>query len=975
MENPSENLFKTLENSLDGDLYWDSLQTTIYATDASVYKRFPQAVALPKSVDDIQNLIAFATKNNTSLIPRTAGTSLAGQCVGEGIVVDVSKYFASILEYNSDLCQVVLEPGVIRDTLNDYLKPYGVFFGPNTSTSNRCMLGGMVGNNSSGTTSIQYGVTRDKIVWLEMLLYDGSLVKFEELNPQEFKEKCNLESAEGEIYKALNDILKSPERRKAILEVFPKPEIHRRNTGYALDSLIYSAAYDGEQPINICKLIAGSEGTLGIVTKICLQADPLPPEKAAIVAAQYTSVAACLNDVSSLMKHQLFSCEMLDKVILDCTKNNALYKNHRSWIAQDPKAVLLLELRAENKEDLIKQTVALCKTLIESQNAYAYPVLHGEDIHKAMELRKAGLGLLGNMVGDAKAVACIEDTAVALDDLASYIAEFSTVMETYEQQIVYYAHAGAGELHLRPILNLKEQEDIDRFKEISTTVAHLVKKYKGSLSGEHGDGIVRGSLLPLMLGEQVYGYLKQLKTAFDPNGIFNPGKIVDSYPIDEGLRYDPNKKPQAPVETFLDFSESIDLQRAAEQCNGSGDCRKSPQAHGTMCPSYHATRDEKDTTRARANMLREALNDSDKLNAFNNADLKAVMDLCLGCKACASECPSNVNVAKFKAEFMYQYNKDNKPSNSYKRFANSASLAKKMAIAPRLFNAMLFNGIFTPWVKKWSGIAPERSLPILSTKKLILNKQYDWINPDSTKKQVFLYVDEFSNYFETAIAQDAYDLLNLLGYPVIAVTQLQSGRALLSKGFLEQATTVIDQNISFFKEKLNADAVLVGIEPSAILGFRDEFTYMATDSNAAKQIAQHVFLIEEFISDEFAIGHIKSEQFTNAKKEIKIHTHCYQKTLSNTKYTFDMLNIPEQYSPRLIAAGCCGMAGSFGYEKEHYKVSMQVGESSLFPKLRKADSDTVIAANGTSCRHQIKDGTAKEALHPVSILKEALIIR
>ncbi len=961
---------ESLATRLEGELHLDTLHTTIYATDASVYKRFPLAVAFPKTVGDIKILIEFATQNNTSLVPRTAGTSLAGQCVGEGIIVDVSKHFNQIVDFDEIKSQVTVQPGVIRDSLNDFLEPFGVFFGPNTSTSNRCMLGGMVGNNSSGTTSIQYGVTRDKIVWLDMLLYDGSLVRFCELSANEFNQKCALDSAEGHIYRKLHELLNNSKTRSNITATFPKPEIHRRNTGYALDTLMDAEPYGGTKKINVCNLIAGSEGTLGIIVGIKLQTDPLPPKRKALVAAQYNSVAACLNDVQSLMQHKLYSCEMLDKVILDCTNNNTYYKQHRDWIAQDPKAVLLLELRSDKKKDLIAQTVALCKTIATNNNAYAYPVLQGERIDFAMELRKAGLGLLGNMVGDAKAVACIEDTAVSLEDLAPYIAEFSGIMQTYEQDIVYYAHAGAGELHLRPILNLKDQEDVDRFKEISTTVAHLVKRYNGSLSGEHGDGIVRGSLLPLMLGDTVYGYLEVVKKAFDPNKIFNPGKIVASYVIDQGLRYNPEKPVTKPIETYLDFSESIDIHRAAEQCNGSGDCRKLPESKGTMCPSYHATRDEKDTTRARANMLREALNNTEALNAFNNQDLKHVMDLCISCKACATECPSNVNVAKFKAEFMYQYNKANKPSPKVKRFANSTAITKKLAVAPKLVNAVLFNGFLSPWVKKYSGIAQERSLPLLSTRKFNARAN---AKIDASKKTVYLYIDEFSNYYESHIAQDALKLLSGLGYKVQAVVHLESGRALLSKGFLEKATQIANTNIDYFKDKLTPNAVLVGIEPSAILSFRDEFTYMATHSESAKQIAQHTYLIEEFISNEFEQGIISSEQFTGATKKVKIHSHCYQKALSNQKFTFDMLNIPENYKPTIIASGCCGMAGSFGYEQEHYQVSMKIGETTLFPAIRKTSPETIIAANGTSCRHQIKDGTKREALHPVSILVNAML--
>lgn len=956
----------------DGELYYDTLYKSLYATDASVYRRLPLAVAFPKSETAIKQLILFAKKHKTSLIPRTAGTSLAGQCVGEGIVVDVSKYFTKIVSVDTENRTVTAQPGVIRDELNAYLKPFGLFFGPNTSTSNRCMIGGMVGNNSSGTTSIQYGVTRDKVLKLKTFLSNGDETTFEALSEVAFKKKATLDTLEGSIYKMFYSELSSEETQQEIRDQFPKPEIHRRNTGYAIDSLLDNSTFgSSETDVNVCTLLCGSEGTLAFTTEITLQLDLLPPKHTAMVVTHYKSLQDCLNDVSNAMQHNLHTCEMLDDVILGCTKKNKKYDAYRFFVEEDPKALLLLELKANDKETLKNQVADLLTSIEKSGLSYSSPVLKGEEIAMALDLRKAGLGLLGNMIGDKKAVACIEDTAVALSDLPLYISDFSALMKRYDQKAVYYAHAGAGELHLRPILNLKEGEGVDYFRKITTDVAKLVKKYQGSFSGEHGDGIVRAEFIPLLIGEKNYGLLRLIKSVFDPNNIFNSGKIVDAYKMDASLRYKiARQEPE--IETILDFKDSQGILRLTEQCNGSGDCRKSPEAGGTMCPSYHATKKEKDTTRARANMLREVLTNNEAANKFDSKELKEVFDLCLSCKACSSECPSNVDIAMLKAEFLYQYNKTNGVSFANKLFAKSSIYTKRAARFPRLTNAFFSNRLTSGIIKKISGIASERRIPLTSIKsfsKLHKGKSNQVI---IILKKVVLFVDEFSNYLDATIAEDTYDLLNSLGYKITVIDTLDSARALISKGFLKEAKEHANKNVSFLKDQVSFDTPLVGIEPSAILSFKDEYLRLVDDIDSAKAIAKNTFLIEEFLASEIENGSITAGAFTSEEKKIKIHVHCHQKALNNQKVTFDILNLPVNYKPTIITSGCCGMAGSFGYEKEHYEVSMQIGELRLFPAIRKADPDTIIAANGTSCRHQIKDGTGKNALHPVTILRQAL---
>ncbi|WP_346881640.1 FAD-linked oxidase C-terminal domain-containing protein [uncultured Algibacter sp.] len=966
-----------LNLSLSGDLIFDDLIKSIYATDASVYRILPLAVAYPKNNEDLKQLINFAKSNKTSLIPRTAGTSLAGQCVGEGIVVDVSKYFTSILELNESAQTITVQPGVVRDALNNYLKPFGLFFSPNTSTSNRCMIGGMVGNNSSGTTSIQYGITRDKVLEMHTVLSDASEVVFKNISSEAFLEKTKLNSLEGHIYNTVYSELKSEGVQNQIREHFPRPEIHRRNTGYAIDELIKSNVFSNNpEAFNMCKLLSGSEGTLAFTTKITLKLDKLPPKESIMVAAHFDSIELCMNAVALVMKHNLYTCEMMDKTILDCTKHNKTQQENRRFVVGDPQAILMCEVKAHDIQDIQILADALVKDIESSGLSYAFPILKGKDIDKAMILRSAGLGLLGNIIGDKKGVACIEDTAVALPDLSNYITEFTAIMKGYKQDAIYYAHAGAGEIHLRPILDLKKRTDVDLFRKITTDVAHLVKKYKGSMSGEHGDGIVRAEFIPLMIGDENYQILRRIKAAFDGDNIFNPGKIVDALPMDKALRYKPNRA-ESNIETLLDFSSSQGILREAEKCNGSGDCRKLPEFGGTMCPSYRATRNEKDTTRARANALREFLTQSDKVNKFNHKALKDVFDLCLSCKACASECPSSVDVASLKAEFQYQYQKENGVSLRTKLFAYNNKLNTYGSILPKVTNFMFSNGLTSSILKKSLGIAKERRLPLLSNKSLshYLKNDYNETLAKKTIKTVYFFNDEFTNHLDASIGKDALLLLKALHYNVVVLNHVESGRAFLSKGLLKQAKQLANKNVSVFKDKISKDTPLIGIEPSAILTFKDEYLKLADDKIAAKTIASHTYLIEEFIQDEITQGHIKPEQFTLDTKIIKFHGHCHQKAMSNQLSSFTVLNLPKNYKVTIIPSGCCGMAGSFGYEKEHYHVSMKIGEQTLFPAIKKAAKDIIISANGTSCRHQIKDGTNRNAKHPISILKGALLLK
>ena len=965
---------KQLATQLEGEFYFDKTMRTLYATDASAYREMPMAVAIPKSVADIKKLITFARNNKTSLIPRTAGTSLAGQVVGNGIIADVSKYFTQIIEFNKEEGWVTVQPGVIRDELNLFLKPHGLFFGPETSTANRAMIGGMVGNNSCGSNSVVYRSTREHLLAVTALLSDGTETVFKTISIDEFHQKCEGETLEAGIYKKIRGLLSNYDNQAEIRKEFPKQSVERRNTGYAVDILMETAPFTaGKEDFNFCKLIAGSEGTLAFLTEIKLKVVPLPPKEAGLLCVHFNSIDEALRANLIALKYKPGASELIDHYILECTKDNIEQSKNRFFVKGDPGAILVVEFARQTKEEVIEIAGEAENEMRAAGLGYHFPLLFGEDAKKIWALRKAGLGLLGNLPGDEKAVPVIEDTAVDVNDLPDYISDFNKILKKYNLYSVHYAHAGSGEIHLRPIINLKTAEGNHLFRIIAEEIAALVKKYNGSLSGEHGDGRLRGEFIKQMVGEKNYQLLKEIKKAWDPENIFNPNKIVDTPSMNTMLRYVPGQ--QTPEFKTIFRFHNQDILQHAEQCNGSGDCRKTHLSGGTMCPSYMATKNEKDTTRARANILREFLTNSDKLNRFDHKEIYEVMDLCLSCKGCKSECPSNVDVAKLKAEFLQHYYDANGIPFRSKLIANFSKSAKMGAMLPSLYNFAMTNSLVSSVIKRVSGFAAKRSMPVMfkTTLKSWYKKHKQPVT--NNQQQLYLFCDEFTNYNDTEIGIKAILLLEKLGYEVIIPEHEESGRAWLSKGLVRKAKKIANKNISLLSPFISEITPLIGIEPSAILTFRDEYIDLADDGllSKAKALSKNVFMIDEFIAREIDKGSIKKEQFSTIQKTIKLHGHCQQKALASTSASVKILSFPQNYKVETIPSGCCGMAGSFGYEKEHYDLSMKIGELVLFPAVRNATEETIIAAPGTSCRHQVKDGTGRLAKHPVEILYEALV--
>lgn len=940
----------------------------LFSTDASAYREIPDFVAYPQSKEELVEIVKYASKTKTPIIPRAGGTSLAGQVVGKGIIVNISNKFNKIIEINPSEKWVRVEPGVILDELNFAVKKHGLMFGPETSTSNRCCIGGMVGNNSCGSHSLIYGSTRDHLIEVEFVLYDGSIVKFGKISSEDLETKSNGISLESKIYRYFKTLKSDKNLLKLIKSNFPDPVIKRRNTGYAIDLLL--DVENKKEGFNLCNLIAGSEGTLGIITEIKLNLVPLPPKEKVLVCAHCNRLKDAFKANLIALKHSPMAVELMDSNIIELSKSNIFQSKNRFFIKGEPAAILIIELSSDDSKDLESKILSIEKDLIDSDLVYHISTVFGKDISKVWELRKAGLGLLSSISGDLKPVSVIEDTAISPENLPNYMDDFAKMLKKYELNCVYHAHIGTGELHLRPLLNLKLEKDVEIFRQIALETAILVKKYRGSLSGEHGDGRLRGEFIPIMYGEEIYHLFKEVKALFDPSNIFNPGKITNTPQMNQSLRYKPDEiLPK--YKSYFDFSNEGGWLNAIEQCNGSGDCRKSYAFNGTMCPSYRATGEEKDSTRARANILRELLTYPQSKNIFNQKEILEVLDLCISCKACKSECPSNVDMTRYKAEYLqHHYDSSHIPLRSF-AVSHMADIQRIGSIIPVLYNFFGKNIFTSNLIKRTINFHPSREIPQIHKYK---NSTIQ--NNIHYKYKVNLFLDEFTKYNDKEVVEAFVYLLNKLGYEVLFPKHEESARASLSKGLLKRAKKIAMKNIELLKDVISEEIPLVGIEPSAILSFRDEYPALAENDTKddAEKLAKNCLLYDEFIMREFNAGRVDQNLFSKNKVNIKLHGHCHQKTLASVEKSAQMLSIPENYEVEILPSGCCGMAGSFGYEKEHYNISMKIGEGSLFPLVREHKDECVISAPGVSCRQQIFDGTGVRAIHPITILRNALEI-
>ena len=954
----------------------DRVHRLAYATDASAYREVPEGVAYPESVADVQALVAEARRRGTCLIPRAAGTSLAGQVVGKGIVVDI-KGWNRILEIDAEKRCARVQPGVVRDELNLALKPYGLLFSSETSTSNRCCLGGMFGNNSCGTHSLVYGATRDHVIACKGVLADGSDFDTAFAGDRDYRKARPLLDA---ILTQLETWRDDPAVRRLVEENYPDKSLKRRSCGYAIDETLES--------MDLCKLLAGSEGTLAFITEITVSLDPLPPKEKMVVCAHCGTLEASFHANLVALRHQPAAVELMDGKILELSFQNIELKRNTTFVEGLPAALLIAEFWGESRDEIDRKAAAFEQDAMASGLVYTCTRVYGDAVGKVWDLRKAGLGVLSGMKGDAKPIGVVEDTAVAPERLPAYMADFRDMLSRLHTSCVFYGHISTGELHLRPILNIKTGEGRKLFRDIAAETAALVRKHKGSLSGEHGDGRLRGEFIPLMYGPEVYALMQEVKRCWDPEGVFNRNKIVDTPPMDEGLRFEVDQRYVVESsETFYNWRAAFDecrvegasgvrsqahaLMCSIEQCNGAGACLKSNLIGGTMCPAYKESGDELRSTRARANILREALTRGD---GFDDPAVAEILDSCLACKGCLSECPSHVDMTRLRSEILQQkYDRHGTPLRSWM----VARMAWFEAMGARVRPLYNFFASWTPsaaLIKRIIRFSADRQIPTLS--RCSMRKLVSMERQPADGRPVYLFADEFTNHEEAELGLTFVRLLNRLGYRVEIPRHVESGRAAISKGCLRLARKFAVKNVSLLKDLVSPEVPLVGIEPSCILSFRDEYPDLvpAEIREDARTLGRSCLLFDEFLMREFRAGRIGQDAFREIKADIWLHGHCHQKSLVGIGQTADLLRLIPGATVHVIPSGCCGMAGSFGYEKEHYATSMAIGEMVLFPAVRKAMTrpETIVAAPGTSCRHQILDGTGFQARHPLEILCDCL---
>jgi FAD/FMN-containing dehydrogenase/Fe-S oxidoreductase len=942
-----------LASQISGDVRFDRMSRLLYSTDASMYQIEPMGVVLPKSKADVKAAIAFARETGVSIIPRGGGTGLAGGVVGPGLVMDMSKHMNRVLEVNVEERWVRVEPGVVLDELNAILKPHGLQFAPDVATGSRATIGGMASNNSAGAHSVLYGKTIDHVIELDVVFSDGSEATLGELDEAEVEKKCALQNAEGQAYRETIRISRT--HADEISRRYPK--ILRRVGGYNLDEFIK------KQRFSLARMVIGSEGTLATITSAKLSLVQLPKVKV-LAFIHFQDLIESMRAVAPILSTQPAAIELIDKMILDQTKASLDLSSQRAWVQGDPAAVLAVEYYGDELEALCEKIDALEALMVKDGLGYAFgrATSESEQAH-VWNVRKAGLGLLMGVKGDPKPVAFVEDQAVSPEKLPAYITEFESILEKYHTKAGYYAHASVGLLHIRPMVNLKDNDDIQKMRAIAEDVRDLVMKYGGAISGEHGDGLVRSCWNEAFFGSVLYGAFKEVKKAFDPSGMMNPGKIVDAPMMTENLRYGPTYQSHDQA-THFDFQADGGFHRAIEMCNGVGACRKKDV--GTMCPSYMATLEEEHSTRGRANALRAAIS-GQWAGGLTDKRMYDVMDLCLECKACKSECPSNVDMAKIKYEFLAQYYKKHGRPLRAVLFGHIETLSKLGCLIAPLSN--WFAGLsLTKFAMKRLGIAQNRSLPPFATETF--PQWFAKRRAPSRDKKVVLFHDTYMNYNHPEIGQAATKFLEAAGYEVLLAVKRCCGRPLLSSGYIERVKENALANVAHLHRYVEQGYPIVGFEPSCVSMLRDDYCDLIGDPRA-KIVAEHIYTFEDFVSNLAQRGEL-DVKFSDKVKTLLLHGHCHQKALWGMTGALGALALPKGYDATAIAAGCCGMAGSFGYEAEHYDVSIKVGESRLMKAVRSANPETEVVASGLSCRQQILHATGKRAKHPAEILWEAV---
>ncbi len=962
-------LQEALESSIEGEIRFDLVSRSIYSTDASVYQIIPTGVVIPRSREDVIQTVKLANEYGTSITARGGGTSQAGQAVGEGLQLDCSKYLNRIIDLDVERREVSVEPGIVLDELNRSLEGHGLQLPLDLSTSSRATVGGAIANNSAGTRSVVYGKTIDYVLELTVVLADGSVVQMKPHDADSLDSKCAQTDLEGQCYRVVRQL--AGEHSEEIERRYPK--IMRRVGGYNLDDFASAS-----QPFNLARMMVGSEGTLGMVVEAKLRLVELPGARVLCVV-QFDELLDALSATPRILEHDPSAVELLDRFILDTTRGKIAYEPLRDFIQGDPGGVLLVEFHGDSGKDLLDRIEHLESDLRgRGIGSHFHRAIDSGAQARIWQLRKAGLGLSMSQRGDAKAISFVEDTAVSLENMRDYIERFMALLEKHDTRAGFYAHASVGLLHVRPVVNMKSADGVAKFTRIAQEVADLVLEYGGALSAEHGDGLVRAPFQEQMYGPVLYRAFCQLKSRFDPKAIFNPGKIVHAPPITDNLRF-PAHYASNEIKTAYDFSDFGGIARAAEQCTGVGACRKT--LSGTMCPSYMATRDESDVTRGRANALRLAISGQLGADGLAQKDLYPILDLCLECKACKTECPTGVDMARLKSEFLHQYQLRHGASWRGRILANAETLAVWGSRFAPLSNWVASN-FLVRWLNEKLWGLDHRRLPPSFARQTFLDwwqRKRERYGAGEEDPQLVIFADTFTNYHEPQHAQAAVRVAHQLGVRMTVPPRVCCGRPLISKGFLQEARRQAEATTQILAPLAEKGLPILFCEPSCYSAVRDDHPLLVGRSlkQDAQGVAAAAVTFEEWAETTLRLGNNRHQDNASAglgpgPEQVLLHGHCHQKALVGTEPALQLLRRIPGTEVREVDSGCCGMAGSFGYEREHYAVSQAVGARRLFPALLAAAAGSVVVASGFSCRHQIRHFTGVYAVSPMELIESCL---
>ena len=969
----SRELEAEFKKRVSGEVRFDPYSRMLYSTDASIYQMDPVGVVIPRTSDDVLAVMDVAARNGVPVMPRCGGTSLAGQAVNHAIVMDFSKYLDRVVEVNRDEHWARVEPGIVLDHLNRHLAPLALQYAPDPTTSNRACVGGGVGNNTCGSHSVIYGKTVDHVLELKTVLSDGSQAHFGPLSRPELEAKLAGTGLESQIYREVRRI--GHENRDEVLARYPK--IMRRVSGYNLDDFINSEGGDeglssgaSGGPFNLSKMVVGSEGTMCVVTEAKVNLVPVPPKKG-LAVLHFDDTARACEATWEILAHGPAAVELIGRMILDRCRESLGFARLMSFVEGEPDAILAVEFSGESEAEVAGKLDRLKQDMARKGMGYAcVNMVEPSAQANVWALRSAGLGLLMSTRGDSKPMPYVEDTAVDPQKMGEYVRRFDEIVKAHGTRAGYYGHASVGCLHIRPLVNLKTSEGVQKMVSLASDISDLVLEFGGSLSGEHGDGIVRGVWTQKMFGPKLYQAFRELKGAFDPQGIMNPGKIIDCPPMTENLRFGTEYRAPSP-DTRLDFSRDQGYSGVVEMCNGMGACRKTT---GTMCPSYMVTKEEEHSTRGRANLLRAVLSGALPGESMASRRLYDALDLCLECKACKAECQTGVDMAKLKYEFLDHYHQAHGVPLRARLFANINTLSRlgsRMAPVSNWMGALPLSKLLT---HAFLGIHRKRSLPHFARTSFPAWFKSHIPYGTGHKGPVVLFNDTFMNYSYPQVGIAAVEVLERAGFRVSLADAACCGRPMVSKGLLERSKAQAVHNVDLLYPYAREGIPIVGCEPSCLLTLRDEYPDLlpgGVQGERAQAVAARSYLIDEFLASLQERGELELE-FTDAAKKVLFHGHCHQKALVGTQQSMATLRLPPGYQVEEAASGCCGMAGSFGYEKEHYQISMEVGRQGIFPAVEAKGEDWEVAVMGISCREQIEHGTGRQARHLVEVLRDAL---